>query len=45
MEIEAIKKAMDESIEITTTSVFVKLVICEYIPALVMSTIYVRGLI
>ena len=43
MEIAAIKKAIDDKIEITTTSTITKSVICEYIPALVISTIYVKG--
>ena len=43
MEIAAVKKAMDDNIEITTTSTMTKSVICEYIPALVTSTMYVKG--
>ena len=43
MEIAAIKKAIDDNIEITTTSTITKSVTCEYIPALVMSTMYVKG--
>ena len=39
IEMAAIKKAMDEITEIITTSIAVKPVICEYIPALVISTI------
>jgi hypothetical protein len=44
IDIAAIKKAIVESTEIMITSVFVKFVICKYIPARVISTIYVRGL-
>jgi hypothetical protein len=43
MEIAATKKAIDDNIEITATSTITKSVICEYIPALVMSTMYVKG--